>query len=142
MSQKETIGTEVTDIQANAFTSFFSSIWGGIKGIFTPAQEQKIEIGVTAFVETDLGALAVDAVQFVEASLPGATGTEKRDAAVAKLKADAATAGKDLSAFALSTLNWFIETALQFVVAKSLTAAASIAVHASADDEAKTEGVI
>ena len=127
-------------IQANAFTDFFKSFGGFFKGIFTSDQATKIEIGITSFISTDLGALAVDAVEYVQAEfpvlLPGASTDEvkanslaKRDAAVAKLKADAATAGKDLSAFGQSTLIWFVETALQSVVAKGLTAAAAIAVH-------------
>ena len=87
-------------------------------GIFSDSQAKTIEENLVAFVETDIGALAVDAVEFVSASMPGATGVEKRDAAVAKLKADALAAGKDLASLAVSTLNWFVETALQAVLAK------------------------
>jgi hypothetical protein len=126
----------ITDVQANAFIDFFKKIFSFLG--FTAQDAQKIEIGVTTFVKTDLGLLAVDAVEYVEAALPGAAGVDKRDAAIAKLKADAATAGKDLSAFAKSTLIWFVETALQFVVSKGLTAAAAIAIHASEEKEAET----
>lgn len=97
------------EIEANAFVDFFKAFGGFFKGIFTKDAETKIEIGITSFVKTDLGQLALDAVEYVQAALPGVTGPEKRDAAVAKLKEDAATAGKDLSAFAKSTIIWFVD---------------------------------
>ena len=123
---------ELDNIQANAFTDFFKGLFGFLG--FDKSTAAKIEIGVTAFVKTDIGQLAVDAVDYVEAKLAGASGAEKRDAAIAKLKEDATAAGKNLSAFAKSTVNWFIETALQSIVAKGLAAAATIAIHASAED--------
>ncbi len=121
---------QLVEIEANAFVDFFKLFAGFFKGIFTKDAETKIEIGITSFIKTDLGLLAIDAVEYVQAAMPGATGPEKRDAAVAKLKTDAATAGKDLSAFAKSTIIWFVETALQAVVAKGLAAAAELAIHA------------
>lgn len=69
------------------------------------------------FVKDDLGKLAVDAVDFAESSLPGAAGTDKKAAAVAKLKEDAAKAGHDLTTFGESVFNFLIETALQAVLA-------------------------
>lgn len=65
------------------------------------------------FAKEDLGKLAIDAVDYVEGALPGAGSVEKRDAAAAKLKTDAIAAGHDVAAFATSTWNWLIETALQ-----------------------------
>jgi len=69
------------------------------------------------FVKDDLGALAVDAVNFAEASLPNAAGSDKKEAAIAKLKEDAGKAGHDLTTFGGSVLNFLIETALQAVLA-------------------------
>lgn len=69
------------------------------------------------FVKDDLGTLAVDAVNFAEASLPNAGGADKKAAAIAKLKEDAAKAGHDLETFGQSVLNFLVETALQAVLA-------------------------
>lgn len=126
------------------FKKIFAAIGRGIggffKNIFTGDQAKQQEQSIANFVRTDVGQLAVDAVEYVEASLPGGTGVEKRDAAVAKLKADAASAGKDLSGLALSTLIWFIETALQWVVAKGLAAAAGLVLAAGSEGEDEDEG--
>jgi hypothetical protein len=103
---------------SNIFTAIGGFFVKLFKGIFNSDEAKTIEANLIAFVKTDVGALAIDAVEYVEVALPNGGSTEKRDAAVAKLKADALTAGKDLSALAVSTLNWFIETALQAVVAK------------------------
>lgn len=102
------------------------SIWSAIggffvnlfKGIFSASEAKTIESNLVNFVKTDVGALAVDAVEYVAASMPSADGVAKRDAAVAKLKVDAKTAGKDISSLATSMLNLFIEMALQAVLAK------------------------
>jgi hypothetical protein len=91
------------------------------KGIFDSSSAKAIEANIVTFVKTDVGALAVDAVEYVEAALPGSSSADKRAAAVAKLKTDAAAAGKDLTSLAESTLNWFVETALQAVLAKAVT---------------------
>jgi len=69
------------------------------------------------FVTQDLGKLAVDAVEYVQASLPNATGDEKRAAAKAKLVADLKAAGHDAEQFGESVLNFLIEAALQAVLA-------------------------
>ena len=68
------------------------------------------------FVKEDVGKLALDVIKVVEAEMPDADGVAKRDAAVKLLKADLATAGHDVESFALSTLNWLVESALQAVV--------------------------
>lgn len=121
---------QIVEIEANAFIDFFKMFAGLFRGLLPKDADTKITIGITSFIKTDLGQLAIDAVEYVQANMPGATGIERRDAAVAKLKTDAATAGKDLSAFAKSTIIWFVETALQALVAKGLAAAAELAVHA------------
>lgn len=68
------------------------------------------------FTKDHLGQLAVDAVQAIEAQMPNASGTEKRDAAVSRLKADLQSAGYDLKNFGLSTLNFAVESALQAIL--------------------------
>ena len=70
-----------------------------------------------SFVKDSLGKLAIDAVLLIQSAMPNADGTTKRDAAVAQLKADTKAAGYDVESFALSTLNWLVETALQSVLA-------------------------
>lgn len=87
------------------FENFFRALAGQLKITVTTFLKD--------FVKEDLGKLAVDAVEYVESSLEGATGIEKRDAAVAKLIADATAAGVDLTKFAKSTLIFFVESALQ-----------------------------
>jgi glycerol-3-phosphate cytidylyltransferase-like family protein len=98
-----------------AIGHFFASVF---KGIFSSAEAKTFENNVIEFVKTDIGALAVDAVEYVRVALPNGGSVEKRDAAVAKLKADAIAAGKDITGVAESALNTFIELALQFVLAK------------------------
>lgn len=96
--------------------AFFGAIGSYFAGLFMAIIGQlgiKTAQFLKDFAEEDLGKSAIDAVEYVEASIPGAGGVEKRDAAVAKLKTDAAMAGHDITAFATSTLNWLIETALQ-----------------------------
>jgi len=92
-----------------AIGHWFESLWKGISGQL----KTNIEAFLRSFVADDLGALALDAVVFIQSEMPGAADVAKRDAAVAKFVADAATAGHDLATFAVSTLNWFIETELQ-----------------------------
>jgi hypothetical protein len=77
----------------------------------------KTEAFLRQFVKDDISKLAIDAVVFVQSSMPNADGDSKRTAAVAKLKADLAAAGHDVESFALSTLHWLVETALQSVLA-------------------------
>lgn len=88
---------------------WFESLWKGISGQL----KVSIETFLKSFVEDDLGKLAVDAVNFVSAE--GLQDVAARDAAAAKFVADAIAAGHDAASFAVSTVNWFIETALQAV---------------------------
>lgn len=87
---------------------------GLFKGLFGQLKTSVVTF-LESFVKTDLGALAGDAVAYVESALPGTaeTDTAKRDAAKAKFIADAKTAGHDISAFGESILNFLIETAYQ-----------------------------
>jgi len=84
------------------------------KGLFSTDQGKAIEAGIVAFIKTDIGQLAVDAVQYAS-TLIGKSNDQLRAAAVAKLKTDLETAGKDLTAFGESTLNLFIEMAFTYV---------------------------
>lgn len=108
------------------FATFFKALLGQLGA--------KISTFVHDFVEDDLGKIALDAVAIIQAEVNAGqlSSTDKtaiRDAAVAKFKADAATAGHDLSAFGTSLLNFMIETAyqaLQSGVLPSLVAQAAI----------------
>lgn len=89
---------------------------GFFKGLFADligAAAEPLETAVVGFVKTDVGQLAVDSVQYAS-TLIGDNPTLKA-AAVAKLKADLATAGKDITTIAESTLNLFIELAYTYV---------------------------
>lgn len=68
------------------------------------------------FIKDDLGTIAVDAVTYINDSMPNASGADKREAAKAKLLADLKAAGHDVTAFGESVLNFLIETALQAVL--------------------------
>jgi hypothetical protein len=87
------------------FGNFFKALVGQLK--------VTVEAFLKNFVQTDLGNFAVDAVAYIEATLEGATGIEKRDAAVAKFLVDAAAAGHDIASFSKSLVIFFIESALQ-----------------------------
>lgn len=98
---------------------FFESIGHYLLGIGKAIGAQlKIdtETFLKTFVKDDLGALAVDAVKYVQGL--ELKDTAARDAAKTQFVADAEKAGKDLAAFGQSQLNWFIETALQAIEAK------------------------
>ncbi|HEY6018473.1 MAG TPA: hypothetical protein VIY48_00800 [Candidatus Paceibacterota bacterium] len=87
--------------------------------IFTSGQAKTIEGNIEAFVKTDIGELALDAVAYVNTKMPGSPSADKQAAARDKLVSDAKASGKDLSSLATSTLNWFVETALQALLAKA-----------------------
>lgn len=92
---------------------WFAGLWKALSGQL----KVDLENFLKSFVKDDLGALAVDAVNFVEAKFQGAASIDKRNEAVDKFKEDLAAAGHDLQDFAGSLLIWFIETALQAVKA-------------------------
>jgi hypothetical protein len=96
--------------------NFFTSIWHYLSALGMAFGAQ-LKTGLTQFLKAfpldDLGKLAVDAVSYVESSIPGETDVVKRTAAIEKFKTDATAAGHDLSGWATSLFNFFIETALQ-----------------------------
>lgn len=110
-----------------AIGHWFEGLWKGISGQLKTSIEQFLK----TFVTDDLGKLAVDAVEWVEAGMPGAASTLKRDTAVQMFKQDLMKAGHDLANFAESTLNWFVETALQAVKAE----AAKVTAHTPTSTE-------
>lgn len=67
-----------------------------------------VEDAILTFVKTDVGKLTVDACDYAS-TLPNISGTAARDAAKARLIADAKAAGKDLEAVGSGLLNLFIE---------------------------------
>jgi hypothetical protein len=79
------------------------------------------------FVKDDLGKLAVDAVTYVNDSMPNSPSNDKRDAAKAKLIADLKAAGHDVSVFGESVLNFLIEAAVQAVLAAAGNGVAALA---------------
>ena len=83
----------------------------------------KIKSSLTNFVATDLGTLAVDAVNLVEAEMAESSGSDKLDAAKTKILNDAGQSIKDLLADGDAILNYAVESALQAVTAGLATAA-------------------
>jgi len=83
----------------------------------------KVKESLATFVATDLGTLAVDAVNFVEADLVGSSGADKLDAAKTKILNDAGQALKDLLADGDAILNYAVENALQAVLTGVVTGA-------------------
>ena len=105
----------------NALTnaeSYFSNIATSIEDAAKPVFSSFL----TNFIETDLGKLAVDAVNYA-AALPDASGSDKQEAAKTQLLNDAEAAGHDLSTAATSFINFLIETALQATLAGAVAAA-------------------
>ena len=83
----------------------------------------KIKASLTSFVATDLGSLAVDAVDYIEDTMQGSSGSDKLDAAKTKILNDAGQALKDLLAGGEAVLNYAVENALQAVTAGITSAA-------------------
>jgi hypothetical protein len=104
------------------FTGFFSTLLGSDAA-------KSVEAGIVAFVKTDIGKLAVDAVQAIS-TIPGLASATARDAAIANLKADLKTAGKDAEAIADSTYNLFIEMAYTYVTGTITSAGTAVATKA------------
>lgn len=74
------------------------------------------ETFLKSFVKDDLGKIAIDAANIIGAE--GLQDVAARDAAIALFIKDATAAGHDVTTFATSTLNWFIETAVQAIKAE------------------------
>jgi len=83
----------------------------------------KAKSSLADFVATDLGKLAVDAVNTVEAEMEGSSGADKLDAAKTQILNDAGQALKDLLADGDAILNYAVENALQAVLAGVVTGA-------------------
>lgn len=102
--------------------SFLSTILQGAEKYFVGLGEaligsqaaKNLEASIVGFVKDDIGAVAVDAVNYAS-TLPDTTDDGKRAAAVAKLKSDLSTAGHDITTIAESTFNLFIEMAYTYV---------------------------
>jgi len=92
---------------------FLAHYFVGLWTAFLGADAKELEQGIVAFVKTDIGKLAVDAVAAVNTQT--LTNTAKRDAAVALLKQDLVTAGKDAASLAESDFNLFVEMAYSYV---------------------------
>ena len=100
----------------HAVEGFFKGVFSAILG---SNEASALETAIVAFVKTDIGALALDAVQYAS-TLVGDNATLKA-AAVTAFKADLKTAGKDVETLAESTLSLFIE--LAYTYAKGTVAA-------------------
>ena len=107
----------MTNVLTNAET-YFAKIATTIEDEAKPVFSSLL----TNFVETDLGKLAIDAVNYA-ATLTDESDDGKRDAAKTQLLNDAEAAGHDLSTGATSFINFLIETALQATLAGAITAA-------------------
>lgn len=74
---------------------------------------KSLEQGIVAFVKTDVGALAIDAVQY--ASTLTGSDTDLHAAAVAKFKTDLTAAGKDIETVGQDSFDLFIQAAYVYV---------------------------
>ena len=132
--------TPTVDLQANGFTDFFTKKLPAFFGAHvTPDELKATEQAVIAFVGKDGLALAVDAVNYVEAKYAQATGAvtgpEKLAEAVAKFKADAETAKKEIGTLAGAALNFVLEGALQIAMSEAVKLAATVVLAAEAEPE-------
>lgn len=97
--------------------TFFKALWH----VFVPAAENAIKDFLSK-ITPDVERVAIDAIQYVKTL--GLGGTEARDAAVDKIKADLATLGHDSGVFALNELHALVE--LLYVAAKPVPADAAV----------------
>lgn len=108
--------TFITDLEG-FFAGFFKEVISSDAG-------KTLEQGIVSFVKTDIGKLALDAVEYASTLPAGTTQDALRSAAVAKLKEDLSATGKDLVSIGTSTLNLFIEAAFTYAQG-TLTAVAA-----------------
>jgi len=102
-----------------AFFKLLGSYFENVFKAFLGSQGAKdLQSAVEKFVKTDIGAIALDAVEYVKDSLPGLTNVDAREAAKNKLVEDAKAAGHDLSILGQGALNLFIELAYQAMLAQ------------------------
>lgn len=96
----------IAHVFTGAFTKALPTLEASAKAELT-----NVEGSIVAFVKTDLGKLAVDAVGLVPATLSGG-------AAIAFAKtqfiADAKTAGHDLTTLGSGVVDWMVQTAYTF----------------------------
>lgn len=104
---------EINMFSLSSILPFLGHYFVGLWSAFLGAEAKTIEQGIVSFVKTDVGKIAVDAVSAVNPQV--LTNAAKRDAAVALLKADLVTAGKDITTLAESDFNLFIEMAYSYV---------------------------
>ena len=93
--------------------SLFTVLGDDAKSLFAPF--------AAAFVQDDVGKLAIAAVQYAEAKVEG-DGDDKKEAAKTQLLNAAQAAGKDLVAEGEAVLNSLLEVALQIVTADVVAA--------------------
>lgn len=102
-----------------SFKDVLSKVSDFLFGVFSKivgeSLAKSLSVSLTDLAKDDVGKLAIDAVEYVQSNIPGAGSTEKRDAAKAKLIADAKAAGHDLASFGESFLNLLVELAVQYV---------------------------
>lgn len=77
------------------------------------AAAKSLEAGIVNFVKTDVGGLAIDAVEY--ASTLGVANADAHAAAVTKFKSDLTAAGHDITTLATSTADLFIQVAYNYV---------------------------
>jgi hypothetical protein len=102
-------------IMANLFQvigDFFVKVFSAL---FGSNLAKSLSSSLVNLAKDAVGKLAIDAVQYVQAIMPGSSSTDKQTAAVAKLKSDLTAAGKDLEQFGESVLNLLVELAVQYV---------------------------
>lgn len=115
------------------FTAIFSATISLFKGWFekeiptleaaAKAELATVETSIITFGKTDLGKLAIDAVNMAQGKL--LTGDAAFAAAKTQFIADAKTAGHDLTAIGSGIVDWMVQTAytlISGVVAQAPTA--------------------
>lgn len=105
------------------FSAIFSVVIDAFKGWFAKeiptleasakAELETVEAALINFGKTDLGKLAIDAVNLAKTKL--LTGDDAFAAAKTQFVADAKTAGHDLSAIGSGIVDWMIQSAYTLV---------------------------
>jgi hypothetical protein len=123
MSIKSFFAGIVTDAE-NLFSGVFNT--GTLKASAS-AELASVEQSAVAFVKTDIGSLALDAVNMAEGKVAGTSGDDKFAAAKAQFIADAKTAGHDLETLGKGVVDWMIQTAYTYAVNVAVALAAKAA---------------
>lgn len=93
-------------------TNYFE---GFAEALIGSSAAKSLETGIVSFVKTDVGKLAIDAVQYADTLPPGGTNAELHAAAVTQFKADLTKAGHDITTLAESTFDLFVQAAYTYV---------------------------